>query len=66
MVSSPGLDIIVCPIPVKTNVGQVDFVLSISYGCPAGQAEFLKFVGPIGQKIIMSANNVNNAGPHVR
>ena len=32
-------------------------------------AEFLKFVGPIrprGQKIMRSANNVGNAGPHVR
>ena len=31
--------------------------------------EFLKFVGPIGpwgQKIMRSANNVGNAGPHVR
>jgi hypothetical protein len=30
--------------------------------------EFLKFVGPIGptgQKIMRSANNVGNAGPHV-
>jgi hypothetical protein len=32
-------------------------------------AEFLKFVGPIGprgQQIMRSANNVGNAGPHVR
>ena len=32
-------------------------------------AEFLKFVGPIGprgQKIMRSANNVGNAGPDVR
>jgi ABC-type enterochelin transport system substrate-binding protein len=32
-------------------------------------AEFLKFVGPIGprgQKIMRSTNNVGNAGPHVR
>ena len=32
-------------------------------------SEFLKFVGPIeprGQKIMRSANNVSNAGPHVR
>jgi hypothetical protein len=32
-------------------------------------SEFLKFVGPIGpwgQKIMRSANNVGNAGPHVR
>ena len=32
-------------------------------------AEFFKFVGPIrprGQKIMRSANNVGNAGPHVR
>ena len=28
--------------------------------------EFLKFVGPRGQKIMRSANNVGNAGPHVR
>jgi hypothetical protein len=31
--------------------------------------EFLKFVGPIGprgQKIMRSANNIGNAGPHVR
>jgi len=38
-----------------------DFCLPIS--------EFLKFVGPIGprgQKIMRSANNVGNAGPHVR
>jgi ABC-type enterochelin transport system substrate-binding protein len=28
--------------------------------------EFLKFVGPKGQKIMRSANNVSNAGPHVR
>jgi hypothetical protein len=31
--------------------------------------EFLKFVGPIGprgQKIMRSTNNVGNAGPHVR
>ena len=39
MVSSPGLDIIVCLIPVKTDVGQVDLVLSISYGCPTGQVK---------------------------
>jgi hypothetical protein len=33
------------------------------------KAEFLKFVGPIGprgQKIMRSANNIGNAGPHVR
>jgi hypothetical protein len=30
--------------------------------CP----EFLKFIGPRGQKIMRSANNVGNAGPHVR
>jgi hypothetical protein len=33
------------------------------------KAEFLKFVGPIRpreQKIMRSANNVGNAGPHVR
>jgi hypothetical protein len=29
-------------------------------------SEFFKFVGPIGQKIMRSANNVSNAGPHVR
>jgi hypothetical protein len=32
------------------------------------KAEFLKFVGPIGprgQKIMRSANNVGNAGPYV-
>jgi hypothetical protein len=32
-------------------------------------SEFLKFVGPIGprgQKIMRSANNISNAGPHVR
>jgi hypothetical protein len=32
-------------------------------------SEFLKFVGPIeprGQKIMRSANNVGNAGPHIR
>ena len=29
-------------------------------------AEFLKFIGPRGQKIMRSANNVGNAGPHVR
>jgi hypothetical protein len=32
-------------------------------------SKFLKFVEPIrprGQKIMMSANNVGNAGPHVR
>jgi hypothetical protein len=29
-------------------------------------AEFLKFIGPRGQKIMRSANNVVNAGPHVR
>ena len=28
--------------------------------------EFLKFVGPRGQKIMRSASNVSNAGPHVR
>ena len=28
--------------------------------------EFLKFVGRRGQKIMRSANNVGNAGPHVR
>ena len=27
--------------------------------------EFLKFVGPIGQKIMRSANNIGNAGTHV-
>jgi hypothetical protein len=27
-----GLDINVCPIPVKTNVGQVDLVLRLSDG----------------------------------
>ena len=30
------------------------------------KAEFLKFIGPRGQKIMRSANNVGNAGPHVR
>jgi hypothetical protein len=29
-------------------------------------AEFLKFIGPRGQKIMRSANYVANAGPHVR
>jgi hypothetical protein len=29
-------------------------------------AEFLKFIGPRGQKIMRSANNVGNAGLHVR
>jgi hypothetical protein len=29
-------------------------------------SEFLKFVGPRGQKIMRSANNVGNAGSHVR
>jgi hypothetical protein len=28
--------------------------------------EFLKFIGPRGQNIMRSANNVGNAGPHVR
>ena len=28
--------------------------------------EFLKFIGPRGQKIMRSANSVGNAGPHVR
>jgi hypothetical protein len=28
-------------------------------------AEFLKFIGPRGQKIMRSTNNVGNAGPHV-
>jgi hypothetical protein len=28
----PGLDINVCPIPVKTDVGQVDLVLRLSDG----------------------------------
>ena len=28
--------------------------------------EFFKFVGPRGQKIMRFANNVGNAGPHVR
>ena len=28
----PGLDINVCPIPVETDVGQVDLVLRLSYG----------------------------------
>ena len=35
----------------------------------AMNAEFFKFVGPIwprGQKIMRFANNVGNAGPHVR
>ena len=30
--SLPGLDINVCPIPVKTEVGQVDLVLRLSDG----------------------------------
>ena len=30
--SSPGIDINVCPIPVKTDVGQVDLVLRLSDG----------------------------------
>jgi hypothetical protein len=29
-------------------------------------SEFLKFVGPIGPKIMRSANNVGSASPHVR
>ena len=29
-------------------------------------SEFLKFIGPRGQKIMRSANNIGNAGPHVR
>jgi hypothetical protein len=29
-------------------------------------AEFLKFIGPKGQKIMRAANNVGNAVPHVR
>jgi hypothetical protein len=36
---------------------------------PSPDAEFLKFVGPIGpkgQKIMRSANIVGNAGSHVR
>ena len=28
--------------------------------------EFFKFIGPREQKIMKSANNVDNAGPHVR
>ena len=28
--------------------------------------EFLKFIGPRGQKIMRSTNNVGNASPHVR
>jgi ABC-type enterochelin transport system substrate-binding protein len=31
-----------------------------------GNCQFLKFVGPRGKKIMRSANNVGNAGPHVR
>jgi ABC-type enterochelin transport system substrate-binding protein len=31
-----------------------------------GNCQFLKFVRPRGQKIMRSANNVGNAGPHVR
>jgi hypothetical protein len=31
-----------------------------------GNCRFLKFVGPRGQKIMRSANNVDNAGPYVR
>ena len=41
----------------------------ISYQQLLLNPEFLKFVGPIGprwQKIMRSANNVGNAGPHVR
>ena len=30
------------------------------------RAEFLKFIGSRGQKIMRSANKVGNAGPHVR
>ena len=30
------------------------------------KAEFLKFIGPRGQKIMRSANNIGNAGPYVR
>ena len=29
-------------------------------------SEFLKFIGPRGQKIMRSANNIGNAVPHVR
>ena len=32
MRGAPGLDINVCPIPVKTDVGQVDLVLRLSDG----------------------------------
>ena len=36
--NNTGLDINVCPIPVKTDVGQVDLVLCL-YGCPTGQVK---------------------------
>ena len=32
----------------------------------AKYADFLKFIGPRGQKIMRFANNVGNAGPHIR
>jgi ABC-type enterochelin transport system substrate-binding protein len=47
---------------IKTRFSEIFLVISFL-------SEFLKFVGPIGlrgQKIMRSANNVSNAGPHVR
>jgi hypothetical protein len=48
-------------------IGQFNFYI-IRFCC-IYNPEFLKFVGPIGprgQKIMRSTNNVGNAGPHVR
>jgi hypothetical protein len=42
------------------------FLFKIAYDIKYLESEFLKFIGPSGQKIMRSANNVGNAGPHVR
>ena len=51
---------------LNKNKTRVIFVQVVLESRAATFAEFSKFIGPRGQKIMRSANNVGNAGPHVR
>ena len=50
----------------EPKVSLIIFICKIFQYLTLLKTEFLKFIGPRGQKIMRSANNVGNAGPHVR
>jgi hypothetical protein len=53
-----------------TSTSDISFICVcphfLSHLAQRAMSEFLKFIGPRGQKIMRSANNIGNAGPHVR